>query len=1465
MKRFLKILLRSTLILVILLVGIFICLQFSSVQTYLGKQAGKYLSKELGTEVSVNSVDIDLWDFIHLKEVLLRDELQDTLIYVKDLNTGMFSLDLDKKLIELNSISLLEPQFNLEIHDGDSLHNLHFITDKFKKDAKDSDEFWTINAQNLKLKNGLFSYKDRNYSDSLIDVFNSRYISTKNINGILSNFSLIDDSISITTSNLSFREQCGFEVENLSSKIEISSRTISLRNSTIKTNDSFISGDLVLDTDSYKDYSDYIHKVQHDIRLDSSTVIDLKELSFFNPNKAFNSFPVLLSGDITGRIDRLKGKNLMANLGAASHFKGDLSLRGLPDLENTFIDLRIEELTSNKREIQNTLIPEFTAEKIKLPENLTELGQITYEGDFTGFINDFVTYGTFYTRIGDLKTDISFKEIDSSRKYRYSGDLITEGFDLAQLYSNPNLGSISSEIEITGEGVTRNLAELTLKGKVNSINFGKYDFENIRVNGELQENFFSGTLLSQDADAQLDFSGDIDLRESIPTYSFVSNIQNLSVQKYLPNDENIKNMSSKLTIEGRGSNLDNMEGEICLENTSFQLLDETIELQSIFLHSSLNPERVILLESDVLNAELKGTFNTNQFINTGKEIVHEFTNKITPDSELKRGLFTLKAELKDLSPLSSLLNQDLAAADGTAIQVKQDKNTTTFSIYSDSLRFEDYKLTDLILDYSNKYEFVTLDIEASDFYFGDTFHIIEPELLSFTDGPIKNSAFSWDNGEENSSGTVSFEYSVQEKDHIIAFDQSTINVGPVSWNISPEGSFSSDFNSVSFNNLLAANGEEQIFIQGNLSDREKTEVVLENIDASTINYFTPKGTTQVTGKLDGQLLIDNNFASGKTSSRLSLKSLTLDSIAVGDISSEGTWDNNEKAFELDGSLTTENRIPLAFNGKYYPFQKENNLDFLITADELQLDFLSALVKSAVSGFGGALSGEVEVKGKPAEPLLNGELYFNNAEVKIDYLNTTYILKDGIGVRPDMFILENTRIIDQEGNQGNIIGSVIHTNFRKWSYDIFLDIENQPFLCLNTNEDMNELFYGKAYGKGFIGIFGYDDYLEINANASTEKGTIINMPLGDDENVVFEDFVSFTATKADSTATALEMLQSEFDLYIDLEIDVTEDALFQMVFDQVTGDILKGSGKGHLSLIVDNESDFNMYGNIEVVKGDYLFTLQNLINKEFEIKPGGSISWYGDPFLADINLETVYKLTAPLYDLLGSAEEAYKKRIPVELVMNLDGKLLNPGIDFDINLPTSDELTKSRVNSIINSEQEKNKQAFSLLVLKKFLPSANLTNTSSSQSGLAENSSEFLSSQLNNWLSQITDEVDIGLNYRPGDEISSQEIALALSTQLFSDRLYVSGNLGVTRGNEQNHNPNTLIGDVRLEYLLREDGKIRLLVYNETNNFDINTTNNETNSTQGVGVIYTEEFDSWDEFVVEFKSLLSRKNASKDSN
>jgi hypothetical protein len=323
-----------------------------------------------------------------------------------------------------------------------------------------------------------------------------------------------------------------------------------------------------------------------------------------------------------------------------------------------------------------------------------------------------------------------------------------------------------------------------------------------------------------------------------------------------------------------------------------------------------------------------------------------------------------------------------------------------------------------------------------------------------------------------------------------------------------------------------------------------------------------------------------------------------------------------------------------------------------------------------------------------------------------------------------------------------------------------------------------------------------------------------------------------------------------------ELEITPDAEFQIIFDEAIGDVITGRGKGNIMMDISNLSSFRMFGTVEVLEGNYLFTLKNLFSKDFDLRPGGTISWYGDPFEADLDLETIYRVNASLADVIPESA-ASGQRVPVNLIMGLHGKLFNPTIDFDIELPSSDEVTKSRIASVISTENEKNRQAFALLVMRRFLAPPNITKTQASSNAALENTSEFISSQLSNWLSQLSDDFNLGVNYRPGSEISNQELEVIIGTQLFNNKLIVMGNFGVSSGTSASQNPSNLIGDIRLEYKLTPEGKLRLVVYSESNDYRLASTQ-QSPYVQGVGLVLQEEFDNWDQLACEFRNLLKKQ-------
>jgi hypothetical protein len=272
----------------------------------------------------------------------------------------------------------------------------------------------------------------------------------------------------------------------------------------------------------------------------------------------------------------------------------------------------------------------------------------------------------------------------------------------------------------------------------------------------------------------------------------------------------------------------------------------------------------------------------------------------------------------------------------------------------------------------------------------------------------------------------------------------------------------------------------------------------------------------------------------------------------------------------------------------------------------------------------------------------------------------------------------------------------------------------------------------------------------------------------------------------------------------------------------------------------------------------------VVNKRFQIQPGGRIVWYGDPFDANLDLAAIYRVRAPLYDIMFEKNDAYRRRVPVDVVMNLRDKLLNPEIQFNVRLPSVDESIRTQVNSVLSTEQEMNRQVFALIVLNRFVqPPAYNTGQGSPGGGGAlagTTTSELLSNQVSNWLSRLSNEFDLGVNYRPGDNITQDELELAVSTQLFDERLLVSTNVGLQYGAQNTSNGNTIVGDFQLEYLLTNDGKLRMKAFSVSNDRNLNRAD-QSLTTQGAGVAYREEFDTVGELWQKLRNVF--RSSKKD--
>jgi hypothetical protein len=523
-----------------------------------------------------------------------------------------------------------------------------------------------------------------------------------------------------------------------------------------------------------------------------------------------------------------------------------------------------------------------------------------------------------------------------------------------------------------------------------------------------------------------------------------------------------------------------------------------------------------------------------------------------------------------------------------------------------------------------------------------------------------------------------------------------------------------------------------------------------------------------------------------------------------------------------------------------------NLDLIGAIQDLPLEYVNPLLQENTAVLGGKLRGVVSISGTVTEPLITGDGEFMNATVGIDYLGTDYTVSGGFHIEPDGIELNGLDVRDTKGGSGYLVGTALHENYKDWNLDVSLFIENNPIEIMNIPYAPNRYFYGTGYGIGDVNVFGYDGQIVIEANLTTTEGTEFVLPL---DVVSDADWSSFVNIVNPDAATAPSTAASAIEVTLNLNIDVSEESKARIVFDEELGDEITGRCSGNLQIDLHDLKRLEMYGDLEILEGEYLFTLGSVINKKFTAVPGGRISWFGDPYNADINIVTQYITRASLKPVLPELMSSTKQRIELDLI--LSGDLMRPEILFDIHAPEGNTQEKAALSSLISNDEERNRQAISLLVIHQFLPGAWQTAAIGS-TGLQENSSELITSQLAYWLSGLSDDVSIGIDYDSANDTGDEAaIAVALSTQLLNDRLHIEGEVGT-----QNLYTGTVedlqLQDIRIKYDLVEDGTFQLTGYSTQR---ATIPGLEGQSVQGVGILFNKDFDR-------IKDLFRRNTKNK---
>jgi hypothetical protein len=549
--------------------------------------------------------------------------------------------------------------------------------------------------------------------------------------------------------------------------------------------------------------------------------------------------------------------------------------------------------------------------------------------------------------------------------------------------------------------------------------------------------------------------------------------------------------------------------------------------------------------------------------------------------------------------------------------------------------------------------------------------------------------------------------------------------------------------------------------------------------------------------------------------------------------------------------------PIKVVGNIYPEREHENFDMKVDVDNLKVRTFEPFLKGIFSRMRGYGSGALTLTGDFSDPVLKGSVKLMRTELLVDYLRTSYSFTGDFKFDKDRMYFDDIQLIDSTFGKGTVSGTISHKAFANFGLDLTLDANN--LVALNTPFNPNEVYYGKAKTTGTMTLKGPVEDLVLKANVTSEKGTAVVIPISFSRSISDNNFIQYKKHGDVEKAAAIPAPVESSVFSVQLRMDVTRNANIGIVLPYQMGTI-DVYGDGLVNLGVDTRGEYSMYGNYVMDHGNFMFNFQNILKKNFQIQKGGTITFNGSPYDADIQLQAVYKVKTSLAGLPGIPADYQSSRVNVNCNINLAGNLYNPEIKFSLKMPDATEELQRAIYSVIDTSNaiEMNQQMISLLVLNTFSTSSGINNTTAA---LGISSYEIISAQLSRMLSQISKDFDIGVNYRPGDQISPTELELALSTQLWDNRVTIDGAVGMNTYSDAAQTTQ-IIGDVLVEVKITEDGRLRFKAFNRTNSAGDVLISGYSPYTQGIGIVFRKEFNNFGELLRRSKNAKSGADSSK---
>ncbi len=1459
----------------------------------LARTAAGVLSDKFDTEVKIKTFYIKPNFRIYAEEVQLNDKKHLPMFYVGKMNARLSLRDLTKEL-RFRSLDVDDLLVSLVKYEGDDKMNVsEMFASSEKKEKKNRDDFKTIYLDKLNLKDGHVVIWNQNKDKPEKVSMDYSHLDIDSINLAARSLSFDGKAVRGYVDMLSGMDKCGFDIDSLSTKslFTVSSQGFDLKNLHVETHASVLNLDLQFLYNGRRSFKKFVDSVMiiGNIR---PTQLTLSDLRYFSPTMGKMTDTLQISGLVTGVVSDFTASNFHFAFKDSTNFEGTVKMKGLPNFFETHIVGNVKRMNFTYQDLAEFAIPTPTR-KIPLPETLSSLKNAMLSGEFYGFHNNFNTTFNLHTNLGNIYLNGALNnDLTIVPHPYYFLKVHANNLNVNKIIGSDKEISVTMLADVQGEGMNKQDADIDIIFDIDKLKLMGNEFKNFSVVGDLEnQRLIASTDVSSEL-LKMDVVGLLDIASNVPSFDVNMKIKDANLYKLnLLDYDKTSMLTTTVKANMVGLDIDKMHGMFSLDNTTYtdsrgSYFMDSLNLnitKSIYDEEDELVERDLDVNTDFFDMYLKGTLNFAGIANSFKNYVMSYfhINKWSAKGvklDDTHQSFSVDMRFKNTETLSRLLMPQLKISNNTSLTATyhmSDNYQLHTTIESDMITYNNLIFNDIYLKNKTFMDKTTANVKIKEF-------IIKEETES---NPVKLSMenmdflvdahndsllldMKWDDEivEDRNKGLVNASYVLNDDGGRLHVSASDILINDSIWSLGPTCYVDFKKDKIFINELDIHSGNQSMVVNGYFpkTSRDTLYLNFSKLDISNFDLLTINKGIDVDGIIDGNVQLSGLSDKFTLFSNLDVEKIGVNNHVIGNAFVDASWNAPDTSIFIDTEivrLDSDDKV-LSMVGKYYTARK-NNLDFDINLNEIDISVVNAFTKGVLSRVSGKLNGNLDVVGSLKQPILIGDAELNDAACNIDYLNTYYAVnKSGYEENtPNRFIkftenridLNDIILIDTLDHIAVARGIITHNYLKDFNFDVYATLDN--FLGMNMLGDATSSFYGTAIATGDLKIDGPLDDIVMNINAYTMPGTVIDIGLTSSSSIN-DNFIVFVnnETDNDTITTVVENKKKDKKFTFNLNADITQDARLNIHLPSNMGNITAtGTGNIRLGLLLDQLS---LYGDYIIDGGAFNFNLQNLVRRNFDIKKGGSITWTGRANDADINITGSYRTKSSISSLGVELDSTSRvNNVSVDCILYLNEKLSNPTITFGLALPNATDDIRNTVFSIIDTTNQAvmSQQIISLLVLGSFsYSSTNLYSIG------ASNYYNVLTSSLSSWLSQISKDFDIGVRYTPEDNLTAEELEVALSTQLFDDRLTIEGNLGMYTGsrNDMAAGANSIVGDV--DITLKLTNRLSLKAYNHSNinsNYYSYTYEAYSDYTQGIGISYSQSFDN-------IKEIFARKNRNK---